>query len=339
MGLFDCWLGRLAVAPQGHWEAIEERHASNHLFGRVDRRDHVHSLVLRLALTEKDMASTIEVEVGQSADGPVPTPGGPLSYLHWGPIIAGATAAAASSFVLISFATAIGLALLSPSPTWRDTSITLTALTGLWLLLVALGSFALGGYIAGRVRSTWATKSAEVEFRDGLHGLLVWALAVVIGAALSLMTALSFAALGSSTAQRSPQGEPAFLAYEVDRLFRSDRRPNAPDPELRAEAGRLLMAGTGSELANNDRTYLVRLVTARTGLEASEADRRVAEVLAETRQAARRARAASVVIGFMTAASLALGAAAAWFAAGVGGRHRDQAISPPMRWDWPRRAA
>jgi hypothetical protein len=38
----------------------------------------------------------------------------------------------------------------------------------------------------------------------------------------------------------------------------------------------------------------------------------------------------------MMAASLALGAASAWFAAGVGGRHRDQAISPPMRWTWRR---
>jgi len=247
---------------------------------------------------------------------------------------------AASWFVLMSFAAALGLALVSPSPTWRDTSIALTTLTGLWLSLVALGSFGLGGYIAGRVRSTWSTKPEEVEFRDGLHGLLVWALAVVLGAVLSWMTALSYTALGTSTVQRPAQGEPAFLAYEVDRLFRSDRRPNAPDPELRAEAGRILMAGAGRrELTGDERAYLVRLVAARTGLEAQEADRRAGEVLSETRQAARQARATSVIIGFMIAASLALGAAAAWFAAGVGGRHRDQAISPPLRWTWPRRTA
>jgi hypothetical protein len=289
---------------------------------------------------EADMAANVVEVQQQPPEGPVPTPGGPLSYLHWGPIIAGAIAATASSFVLISFATALGLALLSPSPTWRDTSIALTALTGLWLLLVAFGSFGLGGYIAGRVRSSWSTKSEEVEFRDGLHGLLVWALAVVLGAVLSLTTALSYVALGSSTIQRSAQGEPAFLAYEVDRLFRSERRPNAPDPELRAEAGRILMAGAGRrELTGDERTYLVRLVAARTGLEAAEADRRTGEVLNETRQAARQARATSVILGFMMAASLALGAAAAWFAAGVGGRHRDQAVSPPLRWTWPRRAA
>jgi hypothetical protein len=240
----------------------------------------------------------------------------------------------------MSFAAALGLALVSPSPTWRDTSIALTALTGLWLLLVAFGSFGFGGYIAGRVRSTWSTKPEEVEFRDGLHGLLVWALAVLLGAVLSWMTALSYVTLGSPIVQRPPQGEPAFLAYEVDRLFRSDRRPDTPDAGLRAEAGRLLMAGAGRrELTGDERAYLTRLVAARTGLEAQEANRRAEEVLNETRQAARRARATSVIIGFMTAASLALGAAAAWFAAGVGGRHRDQAISPPLRWTWRRPAA
>src|SRR5436190_2604495 len=89
-----------------------------------------------------------------TVEGPVPTPGGPLSYIHWGPIVAGALAAAATSFVLMAFASAIGLAVASPSPTWRDASIALALLSGLWILLVALGSFALGGYLAGRVRSS-----------------------------------------------------------------------------------------------------------------------------------------------------------------------------------------
>jgi len=89
------------------------------------------------------------------------------------------------------------------------------------------------------------------------------------------------------------------------------------------------------ELTSDERAYVARLVAARTGLEVPVADGRVREVLTETRESARRARATSVIIGFMTAASLALGAAAAWFAAGQGGRHRDQAIAPPLRWTWP----
>ena len=50
--------------------------------------------------------------------------------------------------------------------------------------MVATGSFALGGYLAGRVRSTWQAADDEVEFRDGTHGLLVWAIGVVLGVAL-----------------------------------------------------------------------------------------------------------------------------------------------------------
>jgi len=285
-----------------------------------------------------DMATPRPVPADAPA-GPVPTPGGPLSYIHWGPVVAGAVAAAAVGFVLMAFASAIGLATFSPSPTWRDTSIALALLTGLWLLLVALGSFALGGYLAGRVRSSWSTSEHEIEFRDGAHGLLVWALAVVLSAVLTwaTATALSSVSAGTTTVLRPTEGEPAFLAYELDRLFRSDRRPERPDAEARSEAGRIIMTGIGRRgMAQEDRTHLSRLVAARTGLAQPEADRRVAEITAEARQAARRARATSVIIGFMTAASLAAGAAAAWFAAGVGGQHRDRAISPPLRWSWRR---
>jgi hypothetical protein len=273
-----------------------------------------------------------------AGDGPVPTPGGPLSYVHWGPVIAGAVVAAAAFFTLMTFASALGLAIASPSPTWRDGSVALALLSGVWVLLVALGCFGLGGYIAGRVRSSWATSVDEVEFRDGTHGLLVWALAVLLGAVLAWATATTFASVGAGTSGLRPaQGEPAFLIYELDRLFRSERRPDTVDPEARAEAGRILMRGLGrSGLTAEDRTYLTRLVAARTGLSPGDADRRISQVREDARRAARRARAMAVIVGFMTAASLAAGAAAAWFAAGIGGRHRDGAISPPLRWTWRR---
>ena len=97
----------------------------------------------------------------------------------------GGLVAAAVFFVLISFATAIGLAVSSVSPTWRDTSVGLVVLSGAWVVLTAVGSFALGGYIAGRIRSTWRTNPDEVHFRDGLHGLVVWSIAVIIGVGLT----------------------------------------------------------------------------------------------------------------------------------------------------------
>ena len=96
--------------------------------------------------------------------------------LNWGPIIAGAIAASALAFVLDSFGLALGLAISSASPAWRDTSFALVLLSGLYLVLVALASYGLGGYIAGRMRRR-SDPSELPEFEDGMHGLVVWGIA------------------------------------------------------------------------------------------------------------------------------------------------------------------
>ena len=73
-------------------------------------------------------------------------------YLQWTPVIAGALAAAALSFILLTFGAAIGLGVSSTSPTWRDASAALALLSGLYVILQSIVSFGFGGYIAGRVR-------------------------------------------------------------------------------------------------------------------------------------------------------------------------------------------
>jgi hypothetical protein len=253
-------------------------------------------------------------------------------YISWGAVIAGAIAASALTFVLITFGAAIGLAIASPSATWRDTSVALALLSGLWLLLTAIASFALGGYLAGRLRATGdSTTADEVELRDGLHGLLVWGLAILIGAALALGLARTAAApaTGNVLAPTASTAEP-LLAFELDRLFRADRRPGeAVEPDVRAQAARIITTSLGhADMAAEDRAYLVRLVMARTGLAQPDAERRVTEVIAQARRAIRRARANAVILAFMAAASLLAGAAVAWFAAGFGGRHRDGEAVP-----------
>jgi hypothetical protein len=253
-------------------------------------------------------------------------------YISWGAVIAGAIAASALTFVLITFGAAIGLAIASPSATWRDTSVALALLSGLWLLLTAIASFALGGYLAGRLRATGESTTAdEVELRDGLHGLLVWGLAILIGAALALGLARTAAApaTGNVLAPTASTAEP-LLAFELDRLFRADRRPGeVVEPDVRAQAARIITTSLGhADMAAEDRAYLVRLVMARTGLAQPDAERRVTEVIAQARRAIRRARANAVILAFMAAASLLAGAAVAWFAAGFGGRHRDGEAVP-----------
>src|SRR5689334_13568569 len=102
-------------------------------------------------------------------------------YFSWTPAVVGALTATALSAVLVAFGTAIGLGVASAAPTWRDASVALWLLSGLYLLFVAVVSFGAGGYIAGRIRTGLPAAAADdVEHRDGLHGLAAWAIAVVL---------------------------------------------------------------------------------------------------------------------------------------------------------------
>lgn len=258
-------------------------------------------------------------------DSPASRMDGPI-HLSWGAVIAGAIVASAVSFVFLTFAATLGLSLMSSAPTWRDSSVALWLLTGIYLLLQALVSFAAGGYVAGRLRQRWgATMSAdEIDFRDGMHGLMAWAVGALIGAIVLALTAGSFATRAAPAAVTSPQpataGEP-LIAYELDRLFRGEKRTSDADvTTVRSEAGRILLQSSGhTGIVPEDRNYLVRLVSARTGLAQPDAERRVDDVVAKSREAVVKARRTGVIMGFVTAASLLLGAAAAWFAACLGG--------------------
>src|SRR3954468_20409006 len=105
--------------------------------------------------------------------------------ISWAAVIAGAVIAAATALALHAFGGAIGLAVSSPAPTWRDASFGLIFLSGVYLVLVALAAYGLGGYVAGRLRvASSALNRDEIEFRDGVHGLLVWACATLLTAFL-----------------------------------------------------------------------------------------------------------------------------------------------------------
>ena len=261
-----------------------------------------------------------------------------IPFLQWTPVVAGAFVAAAISVILIAFGAAIGLSIVSSSPTWRDASPALAVASGLYLLLTALVSFGFGGYLAGRLRERW-TASAHtdvVEFRDGTHGLLAWAIAVVITGLVAAASAASIAskAVQPATSHEATTGEP-LIVYELDRLFRTERRP--PDGDLtysRAEAGRILLAATGRQgISPDDRAYLVRLVASRTGIAPPDAERRVETAITGATTALQKARRSAVILGFSTAVSLLVGAAAAWYTSCVGGRYRD-GVAPSLAWRW-----
>jgi hypothetical protein len=249
--------------------------------------------------------------------------------IQWSSVIAGAFAAGAMSFILVSFGVAIGLGVSSASPTWRDTSAALALLSGLYLIIQAIVSFGFGGYIAGRTARpapALVTIEDDGERRDGIHGLTSWALAVLIGAAL-------LAIIGAAAIERSPMRSSAgnttsaepLLSYELDKLFRAPRRPaNTDMREARAEAGRILMTSSSHNgVSTDDRSYLVQQVSALTGLAAPDAERRVDAAITDAHTAISRARRNSVIVAFSVAAAALIGAAVAWAAAVAGGRHRD----------------
>ncbi len=119
------------------------------------------------------------------------------SAASWPSIIAGAFVAAAATVILIALGSGIGFASISPWPD-RGASLTTFAMTtAIWLIVTQWISAALGGYIAGRLRTRWmGTHAHEVFFRDTAHGLITWAVATILVAAVgagSFMSAASAA--------------------------------------------------------------------------------------------------------------------------------------------------
>jgi hypothetical protein len=261
------------------------------------------------------------------------------SSVDWPVILAGAVCAAGISFALHAFAAGVGLSVYSTAPTWRDSTAAYWVVTGLYLLFVALTAFGVGGYIAGRMRAPIVEAGVEHEFRDGLHGLITWGLAVLITAVLALGVAAiaSPAAVpsgGRAGAAQSVAGE-NIIASELDELFRTDRDISNINYR-RAEAARILLKSSSHDgVPRPDRRYLSIVTAKATGIDLEQATARVDAQIEAARQELRRARVATVLQAFAVGVALFVGAAVAWLSASEGGKDRDRATYPG--WQWHRR--
>src|SRR6202034_1274624 len=105
-----------------------------------------------------------------------------VAGISWAAVTAGAVVSCALTLVLLAFGIGLGLSVVSP---WSGAGVTATTFkigTGLYLIVIAMLSSSIGGYIAGRLRSQWVGVHAdEVYFRDTAHGFVAWALASVVG--------------------------------------------------------------------------------------------------------------------------------------------------------------
>jgi len=260
-----------------------------------------------------------------------------VARVHWGPVIAGSLVAAAFAIALHGFAAGMGFSLSSSAPTWRDASIALVLLSALYLLLVGLLSYGLGAYIAGRLRPRIGA-GPDLALGDGMHGLLVWALATLLTALMLAALAVGASRLaapsgGSAGPATSVAGE-NIIAFDIDRLFRG-RQMQGDINQTRAEAARILLSASGHRgMLDEDRAYLVRLVAANTGLSQPDAERRVAEVTARAQDNIRRARNSAAILAFTAAIVAMIGALLSWYVASIAGSHREGLEPVPEYLDW-----
>lgn len=259
----------------------------------------------------------------------------PASGVSWAAIVAGAVASLSLTIVLLWFGTGMGFSVVSP---WSNSGISATTFkigTGLYLVVVAMISSAVGGHIAGRLRTQWyGIHSNEVYFRDTAQGFLAWALASLVGTLLLASAATTILgstagglSLGASTATTQ---SPSAVSSYVDQLLRVDATaatvPVGDPADTRSELTRLLTSSLTSDrdVKPADRIYVAQVVARRTGLSQADAEKRVNDVVTQAKSDLDKARKAAAQLAFWMAASLLIGAFSASIAAAEAGGFRDR---------------
>jgi hypothetical protein len=203
------------------------------------------------------------------------------SRFDWSAILAGAALATATGLILITFGGAIGLSASSP---YHDSGMSPQVFAiagGLWLLWTQLVSFSFGGYVTARLRARHIEESEhEADVRDGLHGVVMWAVGVLAAAFIVS------AGIGGATST-------ARMAGGQDMVASASAITDQKISKAAADEARTNPDAAGSTQAERE-----------------------AEI----------SRKLSIIAAFMAAASLLLGAVAAFWAAGEGGNHRDKNV-------------
>jgi hypothetical protein len=283
------------------------------------------------------------------------------SAVSWGAIVAGGAATAALSLILLMLGTGLGLSSVSPWAHNGVSAATFGVSTILWVTLTQLVASAMGGYLAGRLRTKWvAVHTDEVYFRDTAHGFLAWAVASlataglltsVIGAIVSGGIQAGASVAGPGMAKSDSNSGP--MGYFIDSLFRKDMNAAvaasaaAANGALAGAAAEQAIATSRSEIIRifmnavradalpaEDVQYVGQLVAQRTGLTQQAAEKRVSDTYtraqAKLRDAktaasavAEKARKASAYAALWLFISLLIGAFVASLAATYGGRRRD----------------
>jgi hypothetical protein len=253
------------------------------------------------------------------------------SGVSWAAVAAGAVTACAISLLLTALGAGLGLSAVSP---WSGSGVSGTTFnvgTGIYLVATACIASSVGGYLAARLRTKWlGLHTNEVFFRDTAHGLITWAFATILSAAV-LGSAVNSIVGGTTQALGAVGSQVAAgpTSVAVDSLFRTDpaaqSNPAQGAGPARAEISRLLTASfrEGGDLSGENRSYLISMVAARAGISQADAEKRVTEVLNQTKQALDSARRSAAQLSLWLTAALLMGAFAATLGAAEGGQLRD----------------
>jgi hypothetical protein len=257
-----------------------------------------------------------------------------VAGVSWPAVAAGGVTSCAITLIVLALGVGLGLSVVSP---WSGAGVSATTFkigTGLYLIVVAMLASSIGGYIAGRLRTRWVgVHTDEVYFRDTAHGFIAWAFGTVLGVVLLatpvsglIGAAATGAAQGAATSATQPASGP--MDGYVDTLLRADTpasQNSASPADTRGEMLRLFTSSlrNGGDLKPADRTYVAKVVAARTGLSQADADKRVNEVVTQAKSDLDAARKATAQLAFWLTASLLIGAFCASLAATEGGQLRD----------------
>jgi hypothetical protein len=231
--------------------------------------------------------------------------------IDWAAILAGAVLAAGIGIVLNAFGAALGLGTLSVGDAESSFNLWL-ALSGFWMVVTLVLTYMAGGYVAGRMRRRGDGMSdEETSVRDGVHGLVVWALGMIAMAwmAVSLVgaAATTVGSVASATAEAAGttlaagveatgqamtgQQDTALLGAIGDRLSRPDPATFGPsdasaDPaELTRQSATILaeVARTG-EISDEDRSFLTAAAIRVSGVSPDVAEARTEAAIAAAQE-------------------------------------------------------
>ncbi len=255
-------------------------------------------------------------EAMTAASGPVMALDG--SYIDWAAVLGGGVVAVAVGSVFTGFGAVLGLSTISAEPGEGSLNV-MVILSAVWIVVSLVVSYATGGYIAGRMRRRLDKVGAdEVTARDGINGLVVWGVGIVVsvmvlGAAVSTTaqavgTAASaagsvagsvagavgsvgggvaegaIAAAGAMVPDAAPQNPVAYLSDSLLRPAQVVTGTSDPAETARATASILGNVAMTGEVSETERAYLISAVVANTNIPQTEATTRVDAAITAAQQ-------------------------------------------------------